>query len=89
MKSRTSKRAWRRLRLEILERDGYRCRKCGKAGRLEVDHIKPLRRGGDEYSPGNLQAICRGCHIEKTRTEQTTHRPDPRWQLMVAEYKRG
>ena len=66
---RTAKRAWRRMRLQILERDGYRCRQCGRSGRLEVDHITPIRRGGDEYNPDNLQAICRGCHIEKTRTE--------------------
>ena len=82
---RTAKRAWRRLRLQILERDGYRCRTCGRAGRLEVDHIKPLRHGGDEYDPGNLQSLCREDHILKTRLENTKHRPDPRWQLMVAE----
>ena len=38
----TGTRAWRRVRLLVFERDGYRCRCCGKAGRLECDHIVPL-----------------------------------------------
>ena len=86
---RTAKRVWRRLRLQILERDGYRCRTCERAGRLEVDHIQPIRKGGIEYDPGNLQVLCRGCHIEKTRLEQTRHRPDPKWQRLVAECMGG
>ena len=32
---------WGVVRRFILKRDGYRCRACGKAGRLEVDHIVP------------------------------------------------
>ena len=33
---------WAKHRQLILDRDGYRCQICGKAGRLEVDHITPL-----------------------------------------------
>ena len=29
------------LRKLAKDRDGWRCVKCGRAGRLEVDHIKP------------------------------------------------
>ncbi|MXY35932.1 MAG: HNH endonuclease [Dehalococcoidia bacterium] len=61
---------WRRLRRQVLERDGYRCQACGKAGRLEVDHIRRVRDGGEEWEPSNLQALCRGCHIAKTGAEQ-------------------
>ena len=33
---------WKRVRRAAIERDGYRCRACGKAaGRFEVDHIIP------------------------------------------------
>ena len=53
----------------MLIRDGYRCRVCGRSGRLEVDHIHSMEDGGSAYDVGNLQAICRGCHIHKTRTE--------------------
>lgn len=61
---------WRVVGRLIRERDKYRCRKCGKAGRLEVDHKKPIRQGGDPWAFENLQCLCRGCHIEKTRGEQ-------------------
>lgn len=61
---------WRRVRASILNRDGHRCRQCGRAGRLEVDHVRPLKDGGDRFDPRNLQALCRGCHIEKTRQER-------------------
>lgn len=59
---------WRRLRRAVLERDGWRCVKCGRAGRLEVDHIKPAREGGTDALT-NLQALCRPCHFAKTAQE--------------------
>ena len=63
------RRRWAKIRLQVLERDGYRCVKCGKAGRLEVDHVLPAFRGGDLYEENNLQALCRSCHIAKTASE--------------------
>lgn len=79
-------RRWEKLRLEVLERDGYRCRFCGRAGRLECDHVQPLHMGGLPYELDNLQALCRGCHIAKTRQEN--RRDDPArdaWERLVAE----
>lgn len=78
---------WQLLRLQIFERDNWRCRNCGKAGRLECDHIVPLRQGGAEYDPANLQAICRGCHIEKTRAENRRERTaaERAWDAMVTD----
>ena len=61
---------WRKVRLTILDRDGYRCQLCGKAGKMEVDHSTPLEHGGDAYSPENLRCLCRGCHIEVTRQQE-------------------
>ena len=63
--------AWGRFRLEILRRDHYLCRECGRAGRLEVDHIIPLDKGGEPWEAANCQSLCRGCHIEKTAAENT------------------
>ena len=61
---------WRMTRAIILARDRRTCRKCGKYwGKLEVDHIKPLHQGGARWASGNLQTLCVGCHIEKTRAE--------------------
>ena len=42
---------WKRVRRAAIERDGYRCRACGKAaGSFEVDHIVPLSAGGEPYA---------------------------------------
>ena len=68
-------RRWQLLRLRVFELDGWRCRKCGRAGRLECDHVVPLRRGGDPYDMTNLQTLCRGCHVAKSAGEN--RRPDP------------
>ena len=73
----TGLRRWRALRLVILARDHYRCRACGRAGRLEVDHILPLARGGDRWDPSGLQSLCRGCHVLKTAAENRRLPPDP------------
>ena len=65
-----SSRRWRRLRLSVLDRAGWRCRKCGRAGRLEVHHREPVREGGEAWCESNLQPLCRTCHFR-------THVPLP------------
>lgn len=61
---------WQRIRERILDRDDYKCRTCNKpAWRLEVDHVVPLEFGGTN-DDANLQTLCSGCHIEKTRAER-------------------
>ena len=56
----------------MLDKAGWRCQKCGRAGRLEVDHIQPLLQGGAVYDLANLQALCRyPCHSQKTRRENS------------------
>ena len=77
---------WQLLRLRVFARDGWRCVECGGAGRLECDHVIPMRHGVDPYNMGNLQSLCRSCHIEKTRAESKP--PDPArdaWRALVAE----
>lgn len=66
-------RGWRRLRRDVLERDGERCYRCG-APADEVDHIVPASRGGTDH-PSNLAAICRRCHAQKTGREAQAARP--------------
>ena len=65
---------WERFRRRILERDNWRCQTCKKWGN-ECDHILALQFGGAMYDPANCQILCRGCHIIKTRFENT--RPNP------------
>ncbi|MEM7529644.1 MAG: HNH endonuclease signature motif containing protein [Pseudomonadota bacterium] len=61
---------WAALRLEALRHDGWRCRACGRPGRLEVDHIKPVREAPElAYALENLQSLCARCHTEKTNAE--------------------
>ena len=62
---------WSAIRPAVFQRDGYRCVMCGGAGRLECDHITPMQRepGQDPYDINGLQALCRACHIEKTRSD--------------------
>ena len=61
---------WLRLSRWIKDRDGFRCRKCGKAGRLETDHRAPIASGGKPWDPANLQALCRNCHFKKSAKER-------------------
>jgi hypothetical protein len=58
-----------RLRYEVLNRDGHRCRSCGRSAehrgvRLEVDHIRPVCAGGSD-DPSNLRALCEECNRGK------------------------
>ena len=53
----------------MFDRDGYRCRTCGKAGRLNCDHVKrSLKDGGAVYdhgkSPDPLHWLSRFAKIE-------------------------
>ena len=63
-------RRWTRVRLEVLHRDSFRCRRAGP--RLEIDHVVPLDQGGAVYDVNNLQTLCGGaggCHAVKTAAE--------------------
>lgn len=56
-----------KMRFSIYKRDGYRCKICGRSEMfdyLEIDHIKPIAKGGKTvYS--NLQTLCQRCNREK------------------------
>jgi hypothetical protein len=57
----------RRLRFEILRRDGYTCRYCGAQApevQLAIDHVVPVTLGGTD-DPANLVAACHGCNSGK------------------------
>ena len=54
-------RRWGVVRRRVFVRDGWRCVECGRAGRMEVDHIVPMQRepGQDPYDVNGLQTVCR------------------------------
>ncbi len=67
--------SWRKVRLTILERDGYRCRIKGKNCKGEandVDHIIPVDRGGERLDPMNLRAACNGCNVARSNRSRHT-----------------
>ena len=78
---------WRTVRLRALDRDNWRCVKCGRYGRMEVDHIIPLDKPGSKlYALDGLQTLCRSCHIEKTRGENIPERPEVMaWESLLAD----
>ena len=77
---------WAVIRRRVFDRDGWRCRNCGRSGRLECDHIRPVKWGGAVYDMANLQTLCRECHIAKTRAENRQNWPErDAWAALVAE----
>nr|WP_279327367.1 HNH endonuclease signature motif containing protein [Chelativorans petroleitrophicus] len=66
------------MRFQALRRDGWKCVECGARGRLEVDHVKPVRDRPDlAFALDNLQSLCVACHSRKTRLECGLRRDDP------------
>lgn len=60
----------KRLRYEVLKRDGHRCRYCGATAedeKLTVDHVIPVALGG-ATDPTNLVTACSPCNNGKTST---------------------
>jgi hypothetical protein len=56
-----------RRRFEVLSRDHFRCRYCGRDARdtvLEVDHVVPIAKGGTD-SMENLATACIECNRSK------------------------
>lgn len=83
-RSRTGTAKWKRVAKAAKERDEYRCVKCGRAAEdgfaLEVDHIVPWTKGGeDELS--NAETLCKAyCHRAKSNkedAERRMHKPRP------------
>ena len=57
-----------KTRFAILQRDGFRCRTCGRGVnnkvKLTIDHIIPVDWGG-KTEESNLQALCEECNRGK------------------------
>ena len=56
------KQVYRRLMKRVLERDGWRCQKCGSLENLQVHHkIRRSQQGNDSLE--NLVTLCAYCHL--------------------------
>ncbi len=64
VKKYTKKKIGMKLRLEVYERDGFKCVTCGVQKNLTLDHIKPEILGGASTIE-NLQTMCKSCNSSK------------------------
>ena len=56
--------AYRRIMKRVLERDEWRCQKCGSLENLQVHHqTKRSQQGNDALA--NLVTLCAHCHMEE------------------------
>lgn len=58
---------------DLCKKYNNQCLKCGKIGKMSVDHIIPLSKGGTNWI-SNIQPLCRNCNSSK-RTETIDYRP--------------
>lgn len=52
------------VRKYVWERDGRKCTKCGSRIDLQIHHVEPRARGGDD-SAENLVLLCVICHSKQ------------------------
>jgi 5-methylcytosine-specific restriction endonuclease McrA len=57
-------------KVTAFDRDGWKCVVCGDTENLEMDHAVALMNGGSNDIT-NLYALCRTCHVEKTRMDRS------------------
>lgn len=56
---------WQKMRLQVMERDKFRCVSCGREDvTLNVHHAVPYRKGCEpwEYELDELTTLCEYCH---------------------------
>lgn len=66
---------WQRKRLEVMERDGWKCRDCGNANEtLTVHHCFYEKGGPWETDERFLITVCQICHEDRQAVELTLRR---------------
>jgi hypothetical protein len=51
----------------IRQRDGWACRVCGSAQRIQCGHVISRRYHAIRFNPANAVALCSRCHMKYTR----------------------
>lgn len=80
-----NQRLWAQAERACRDRDGWRCTRCGVAGRLECHHVVPLDVDPeqDPYAVQGLVTLCRTCHIAEHRREPT--REEAAWRVLITD----
>lgn len=52
------------IRNAVFELHGSDCLKCGSSEKIQLDHIKPVFKGG-KNEIDNLQPLCKSCNVSK------------------------
>ena len=88
------RRLWRACRAAVYKRveranDGrLRCEVCGRFAVFEVDHVKPINKGGVWYDHDNLQLLCTApCHADKTARENVQNPALLAWRDALAKLR--
>lgn len=74
------------VRFDILERDSFTCRFCGKRApetELEVDHVMPRAKGGSDDT-SNLVTACRDCN--RGKRDRVIDLSKTEWNALVGKF---
>ena len=52
------------IKWKIFKRDNFTCQLCGSQELLELDHIIPISKGGEDKED-NYQTLCQSCNRKK------------------------
>jgi 5-methylcytosine-specific restriction endonuclease McrA len=52
---------YKKLRFDVLRRDGWRCQMCGSKAAVEVHHLVHRSQRGSDIET-NLTTLCSNCH---------------------------
>lgn len=65
---------WQKKRLEVLQRDNFKCCLCGdEETELHVHHLKYTGPNPENAPNEDLETLCKDCHLIKTNHPESTH----------------
>ena len=77
-----------RFRKSLLDERGWRCEKCGLAGRLEIHHRVPVSIDeAKRYEPANCVVLCVTCHVAAHRRPKSAE--EQAWVAVLADLATG
>jgi 5-methylcytosine-specific restriction endonuclease McrA len=68
-----SREEYDRLRMRVLERDRWKCQRCGSSVNLQVHHLQYRGRLGPDALE-NLISLCSDCHDDEHRNVGRMHK---------------